>query len=263
MRSLDLITKWNLFVEPRMRDLAVVTGTSGAIGKSIAERFFQAGYLVCGIDWVEVDDGNIDLFIKEDLQNFVSNSQAQEALLSKIRDWAGDDTLDALINNAAYQFVSQCHPIPVNELVKSYNINAIAPYLLTTNLACQMTQGTGSVVNIGSIHSRLTKPGFLAYAATKAALATITRGLALDYADRIRVNCIEPASIQTPMLLDGFKDSPEKLRTLQAFHPQQRIGTPAEVAELAFQISSGKLRFLHGSCIDMSGGIACRLHDPA
>ena len=246
-----------------MRNLAVVTGTSGAIGKAIAERFFQAGYLICGIDRVEVDDSNLDLFIKEDLHTFVSNNQAQEALLSKIGDWVGDDTLDALINNAAYQFVSQVHPIPVNELIKSYNINAIAPYLLTANLASRMTQGIGSVVNIGSIHSRLTKPGFLAYAATKAALAMITRGLALDYADRIRVNCIEPASIQTPMLLDGFKDFPEKLRELEDFHPQKRIGTPAEIAELAFQISSGKLRFLHGSCIDMSGGIACRLHDPA
>jgi len=246
-----------------MRNLAVVTGTSGAIGRAIADRFFQAGYLVCGIDRVEVDNVKLDLFIKEDLHTFVSNDQAQEALISKIGDWIGDDTLDALINNAAYQFVSQVHPIPANEMIKSYGINAIAPYLLTANLASRMTPGLGSVVNIGSIHSRLTKPGFLAYAATKAALSMITRGLALDFADRIRVNCIEPASIQTPMLLDGFKDFPEKMRELEDFHPQKRIGTPAEIAELAFQISSGKLRFLHGSCIDMSGGIACRLHDPA
>jgi len=246
-----------------MRNIAVITGTSGAIGKSIAGRFKQANHLVCGIDLVEIENENVDLFIKMDLNEFVINHDMQAHLFSEIDRWIGENTIDALINNAACQYVSRMHPIPAAELTKSYNVNAIAPYLLIANLVHRMTPGTGSVVNVGSIHSRLTKPGFIAYAATKAALAAMTRGLALDFEDRIRINCIEPASVETPMLLDGFKEFPEKMRELENFHPQRRIATPAEIAEMIFQISSSKIRFLHGACIDMSGGISGRLHDPA
>ena len=126
-----------------------------------------------------------------------------------------------------------------------------------------MAAQTGSVVNVGSIHTRLTKPGFVAYSTSKAALSALTRGLALDYADRFRINCVEPASVSTPMLIDGFKDAPEKLRALESHHPQQRIATPEEIAELIFLISASGIGFLHGACIDISGAISSRLHDPA
>ena len=106
-------------------------------------------------------------------------------------------------------------------------------------------------------------PDIYHYAMTKAALAAMTRGLALDFEDKIRINCIEPAAVETPMLVDGFKEFPEKMQELKNHHPQKRIATPAEIAELVFQISSSKIQFLHGSCIDMSGGISGRLHDPA
>ena len=79
----------------------------------------------------------------------------------------------------------------------------------------------------------------------------------------MRINCIEPASVETAMLLDGFKDFPGKKLELENYHPQKRISTPDEIAELVYIISSAGVRFLHGSCIDISGGIANRLHDPA
>jgi NAD(P)-dependent dehydrogenase (short-subunit alcohol dehydrogenase family) len=152
--------------------------------------------------------------------------------------------------------------MPTDELIKSYQINVVAPYLLITSLANVLTEKTASVVNIGSIHSRLTKPGFISYAVTKAALAALTRGLALDFEDHMRINCIEPASVETPMLLDGFKSFPEKKLDLERHYPQKRIATADEIAELAVLVSSVGVRFLHGACIDISGGISCRLHDP-
>jgi len=64
------------------------------------------------------------------------------------------------------------------------------------------------------------------------------------------------------MLLDGFKAFPEKKVALEEHHPQKRIATPYEIAEMALAMSSKGVRFLHGACIDMSGGIGSRLHDP-
>jgi NAD(P)-dependent dehydrogenase (short-subunit alcohol dehydrogenase family) len=90
----------------------------------------------------------------------------------------------------------------------------------------------------------------------------MTRAMAVDLGSRIRVNAIEPAAIETDMLKAGFTEQPEKFAELQACHPQGRIGKPEEVAALALSVASGELRFLHGACIGMDGGISGRLHDP-
>ena len=246
-----------------MARYVLVTGSTGAIGSAISRKFKETECIVCGIDQIAGEVGALDYFIKVDLNKFVIDEYCRDSVISKIASWLGNNTLDVLVNNAAYQYVSLKHPIPVGELTKSYNVNVIAPYLLITTLSKNLTKNTASVVNIGSIHSRLTKPGFVAYATTKAALASLTKGLALDYEDLIRINCIEPASVETPMLLDGFKNFPYKKMELENYHPQKRISTPEEIAELVSIISSAGLRFLHGSCIDISGGIASRLHDPA
>jgi NAD(P)-dependent dehydrogenase (short-subunit alcohol dehydrogenase family) len=240
----------------------LVTGSAGAIGSSVSKKFKEAGYLVCGIDQIAKQDATLDYFIQADLNDFVVDNSYRNGVINAIANWLGQSKLDVLVNNAAYQYVSLSHPIPVAELTKSYNVNVIAPYLLVTELSNILVEKTASIVNIGSIHSRLTKPGFISYATTKAALAALTRGLALDFENRIRINCIEPASVETPMLLDGFKDSPRRKIELESYYPQKRISTPDEIAELAYLISSDAVRFLHGSCIDMSGGIGCRLHDP-
>jgi NAD(P)-dependent dehydrogenase (short-subunit alcohol dehydrogenase family) len=246
-----------------MKRHILVTGSTGAIGCAISRKFKAAGWVVCGLDQVAGEAKAIDHFIEADLNEFVVDEQCKRSVISEIVSWLNEHTLDVLVNNAAYQYVTINHPMPAIELMKSYNINVIAPYLLITELSSMLTEHTASVVNIGSIHSRLTKPGFVSYATTKAALAALTRGLALDYEDRIRINCIEPASVETPMLLDGFKKFPEKKLELESYHPQKRISTPDEIAELVSLISSDGVRFLHGSCIDISGGIASRLHDPA
>lgn len=246
-----------------MARYVLVTGSTGAIGSAISKKFKAAGCKVCGLDQIAGEAGLLDHFINADLNQFVTDEFFRENIFSNISNWLGKNTLDVLVNNAAYQFVSLNHPIPTLELTKSYNVNVIAPYLLITNLSKILTSQIASVVNLGSVHSRLTKPGFVAYATTKAALASLTKGLALDYKDQMRINCIEPASVETPMLLKGFEESPEKKLALESFHPQLRISSPEEIAELTFLISSPEIRFLHGSCIDISGGIANRLHDPA
>lgn len=246
-----------------MRRYALVTGSAGTIGRAMVRCFRNAGYEVCGLDIIEEAEKSSDNFIKADLEELVSDKGYRKKLIDNVKSWLGEYKLDVLINNAAVQYVSNDHPIPVEDLVRSYSVNVIAPYLLITELADAMREGFGSVINIGSVHSRLTKPGFVGYSTTKAALAALTRGLALDYEDRLRINCIEPASVETSMLLHGFKSCPDKKIDLENFHPQKRIAQPAEVAAMALALSSGDVRFLHGACIDMSGGISGRLHDPA
>lgn len=167
-----------------------------------------------------------------------------------------------MVNNAAFQYVSTQHSIEIDKFKQSLNVNLIAPYILTTYLSDDLEKTKGSVINISSIHARLTKPGFSFYASSKAALSMLTKSLAIDFGGKFRVNCIEPAAIDTKMLREGFNNDEEKIDDLVSFHPQNRIAKPEEIANLVVKISESGIDFLHGACIDISGGISSRLHDP-
>lgn len=170
--------------------------------------------------------------------------------------------LDVLINNAAIQILGGADSLTRQDWQTTLNVNLLAPFLLTQALLQELENAQGCVVNIGSIHARLTKKNFVAYSTSKAALAGITRALAVDLGSRVRINCIEPAAIETEMLKAGFEGKPELYEQLEHCHPQQRIGQPDEVARLALVIAEGGMTFLHGACISLDGGIAGRLYDP-
>jgi NAD(P)-dependent dehydrogenase (short-subunit alcohol dehydrogenase family) len=117
-------------------------------------------------------------------------------------------------------------------------------------------------VHIGSIHSQLTKPGFTAYATSKAALAGLTRAMAVELGGTVRVNAIQPAAIATPMLEAGFADAPHLKSQLDAFHPTGAIGSPADVARAVLFLLDPVNSFLNGCVLPLGGGIHSRLHDP-
>jgi NAD(P)-dependent dehydrogenase (short-subunit alcohol dehydrogenase family) len=244
------------------KPIAVVTGSSGFLGREICKRFHEDGYIVLGIDQILIENNFCDGFIQIDLNELVCNLVLINNILSLIESYENAGFLRVLINNAAYQFVSHSHPISLNEMSKSVNVNALAPYYLTTTLAGRLASSKGLVVNISSIHARLTKAGFTAYSSTKAMLSALTRSLAIEYGGRFQIICVEPAAIDTGMLREGFVNEPDKLAVLNSYHPSGRIGTVEEVAKFVAMICMSNIEFLHGACIDISGGIAGRLHDP-
>ena len=150
----------------------------------------------------------------------------------------------------------------VAKFSKSLDTNLLAPFLLVQGLLKDLERAEGSIINISSIHARQTKPNFVAYATTKAALSGMTRALAVELGPRARINSIEPAAIDTPMLQEGFANAPSFYQQLENCHPQQRIGTPAEVARTALMLAGKDVRFIHGACVTLDGGISARLFDP-
>jgi len=90
----------------------------------------------------------------------------------------------------------------------------------------------------------------------------MTRLLAIELGNRIRVNAIEPGAIATEMLEQGFKDSPGKRTQLDAMQPMKRIGTPQEVAQLARFLISDEAQFINGATVQIDGGIRSQLYDP-
>lgn len=239
----------------------VVTGSNGGIGSAIARVLKDSGYFVIGVGR-SPDQGRSDRYIRCDLDAFVREPSVREGFAGDVARLLDGRELAALVNNSAVQKLSPAPDMPLGDFVTTMNVNVTAAFALSQALLPMLERSGGSILNIGSIHARLTKPGFAAYATSKAALRGLTQALAVDCGDKVRVNLIEPAAISTDMLLAGFAGSREAFEELNACHPAGRIGQPEEIAELAAFMISGKCAFMNGSIVEVNGGIGARLHDP-
>jgi NAD(P)-dependent dehydrogenase (short-subunit alcohol dehydrogenase family) len=243
---------------------AVITGAAGGIGQALVRGFAAAGHAVIATDVVPCPDAlPCDTFLQLDLERTVADPQYADECFAALRQALRGRRLAALVNNAAVQILGGVEQLDRSAWQRTLNVNLLAPFVWTQALLPELEQASGAVVNISSIHARLTKPQFVAYATSKAALSGMTRAMAQDLRGRVRVNAIEPAAIATDMLVAGFADRPDLYAQLQAFHPTGRIGRPSEVAELAVWLASDAAAFVHGSCLALDGGIGASLHDPA
>lgn len=241
----------------------VITGSSGGVGQALVKVFAEAGYRVLATDLTASADLPSSVsYLSIDLERFVNDVGYADVVISEVMQFIGEQGLDVLINNAAIQILGGVDSLKRDDWKRSLDVNLTAPFLISQSLLASLEKVVGSVVNISSIHARLTKKNFVAYSTTKSALSGLTRSMAVDLGCRIRVNAIEPAAIETPMLSAGFSEQPQLLKELADCHPQHRIGTPQEIAVLALAIAENRFGFLHGACIRIDGGIGCRLYDP-
>jgi len=243
--------------------IALITGAAGGIGRALVQVFHDTGYHVIATDITEKHpDLLCAIYLQANIAQFVQDDTYAQEVLSSIRNSLNGQGLNILINNAAIQILGGADSLSRSDWKTTLDINLVAPFLLTQALLPELEATQGSVINIGSIHARLTKKNFVAYATSKAALAGMTRALAVDLGPRVRVNAIEPAAIETDMLKAGFAGKPDLYAQLENCHPQQCIGQPEEVARLALAIAEGGMNFLHGACIGLDGGISGQLFDP-
>ena len=248
---------------PDKKPHCLITGAGGGIGRALVDVFNEAGYAVIATDRDSQPAGlPCAHYLQIDLARLAGDEIFAQQQLATIRGLLGGRGLRALVNNAAVQILGDADSLTRGDWRSMLDVNLLAPFLLTQGLLPELEAARGCVVNIGSIHARLTKKNFVAYATSKAALAGMTRALAVDLGSRIRINAIEPAAIETGMLKAGFADKPELRAQLESCHPQQRIGQPEEVARLALAMVDGGMDFLHGACVGLDGGIGARLFDP-
>lgn len=246
-----------------MRSYVVITGANGGIGKALVAAFRAANYGVIASDITpQGADLGCDHFVQADLQQTVTNEACSEQIFSGIRQVLDGQPLKGLVNNAAIQILGGVEELDRTAWQTTLNINLLAPFVWTQALLPELSKAEGCVVNIGSIHARLTKKNFVAYATSKAALAGLTRAMAVDLGEKVRVNAIEPAAIETEMLKAGFDGKPEQYEQLKKYHPTRKIGRPEEIAKLVYMMINASTPFLNGAIINFDGGVGAVLHDP-
>lgn len=242
----------------------IITGAAGGIGQALVKAFAEASHPVIGVDIAQKSDAfpkNCH-FIQADLARTVEDPGYADTVFSEIRTAIDDRPLDALINNAAVQILGKVEELDRLAWRKTLNVNLLAPVFWTQAFLPELEAAKGCVLNISSIHARLTKPEFVAYATSKAALSGMTRAMAVELGARVRVNAIEPAAIDTAMLRAGFDGRSQEFSQLLAYHPSRCIGTPNDIARLAVWLTSDTASFANGACFAIDGGIGARLHDP-
>ena len=244
----------------------VVTGAAGSIGRALCEEFRKASYFVLATD-IQMDSPHqlADAYLPCDLIRLSDDAVYASDFFRtafQILD-KQDSPLKVIVNNAAVQLLGGLRSITRDTWERTLAVNVTAPLLLTQGFLERLEAAEGLVINIGSIHARLTKPNFVAYATSKSALSGLTRALSVDLGNRVRVLGIEPAAIDTVMLSEGFGGDAWKKEALAAHHPLNRIGSAGEVARLAVALARPGTEYLQGSIVTIDGGISNRLHDPS
>ena len=240
----------------------LITGGASGIGLALVEKFTTEGSNVYFIDsngllgrQVEKEfqeKGKSVTFLEVDIRE---ESQVQLAIQSI------PSKLNVLINNAGISHIGNLASTTLADFERLFAVNVSGMFLCSqAALPKLIEEGGGSILNMCSVAATMGISDRFAYSMTKGATLSMTLSIARDYVNQgIRCNCISPGRVHTPFV-DGFlaKNYPgkeqEMFEKLAATQPIGRMGTPTEIAELAYFISSDAGKFITGSNFTIDGG---------
>ncbi len=235
---------------PLQGRIALITGAAGDIGAAIVRRFVAAGARVAAVDVKPVRSREV-LALSCDL----ADAAAVKQTVDEVARHYG--ALHVLVNNAAADTArAPVADVALEDWQRHFAVNVTGAFLMAKySIPHMRVAGGGVVVNIASQLGSVTSKHGAAYSASKAAVISLTRSIAVDHAaDGIRAVSLSPGAIMTSRLTTRFGGEEATNKALAGLHPIGRLGTPEEVAEAALFLVSGKASFFTGSDVVMDGG---------
>lgn len=232
----------------------VVTGAGSGIGYEMARRFAAEGAEVFAADLnpdLAPDGTNA-------LRADVSDAADVEAMITTAIDATG--RIDVLCNNAGIGSTTDAIACTPEEWDRVFAVNARGVFLGTrAALPHMLARGTGVIVNTASVAGLVGLRDRAAYCASKGAVISFTKQVALQYAGTgVRCNCICPGTVDSPWvggLLEKADDPSAAREALIARQPMGRLGQPEEIAEAALYLASDVAAFVTGTALVIDGGL--------
>ncbi|RPJ84627.1 MAG: SDR family oxidoreductase, partial [Acidobacteria bacterium] len=161
-----------------------------------------------------------------------------------------------LVNNSGVHLKKELGQVTDDDFHRVIHVNQEAVFSLTREVARAMApRGRGSLIMVSSMASRYGIPKVVAYTASKAAVEGMTRALAVELSPRgIRVNCIAPGFIDTPMSARALGQDPDRQRRVLERTPLGRLGKPEEVGFAAVFLASEAASYITGAILTVDGG---------
>jgi NAD(P)-dependent dehydrogenase (short-subunit alcohol dehydrogenase family) len=237
--------------------VVVVTGGSRGIGRAVAEAFLDAGaeVAICGRnepagDELPAAQGRRAAFFPADVRDA---EQAASVVAATVERFGH---LDVLVNNAGGS-----PAVPAAEASARFSSQVVALNLLAplfcaqaANAVMQDAPEGGCIVNIGSVSALRPSPGTAAYGAAKAGLVSLTRSLAVEWAPKVRVNCVVAGMVATEAASEHYGGR-AGLAAVAATVPLGRMGTPQDVARACLFLASPSLAsYVSGAALEVHGG---------
>ena len=239
-------------------EIALVTGATRGIGKSIADEFAQAGAMVIGTATTKEGAENIsNRLSKTDLDGhgIVLDVASTEQISETIKALKQSNLMPSiLVNNAGISLENLLMRIKEEEWEKVIAINLSSAFYLSKAVIGSMLKNRhGRIINIGSVQGSTGAPGHSHYSAAKAGLIGLTKSLAQEVGSRnITVNAISPGYVSTDMT----KDIDEKMnQALLEQIPLKRFGKPIDIAKTAIYLASSSGSYITGETINVNGGM--------
>lgn len=245
--------------------LAIVTGAASGIGRATTLALARSG---CRVIATDITDVGLRALLDE-------NDSSGDAIVTRmldVTDWSAvmafaDETVrdfgtpTYLVANAGINPPSPS-TADIDEAFWDQVMNVNLKGLFACNrafLPSMVTAGRGAIVNLASVSGLIGWGGTSVYSASKGGVIALTRALAAEYADRgIRVNCVCPGSVRTPMVLNNLSRLPDpesRLRRTAELHPLKRVGEPVEIADAILYLLSDRASFVTGTALTVDGGL--------
>ncbi|PJZ01490.1 MULTISPECIES: dihydroanticapsin 7-dehydrogenase [Bacillus] len=241
----------------------LITGGASGIGYAAVQAFLnqKANVVVADIDEAQGEEmvrkENHDglHFVQTDITD---EAACQQAVQSAVDTFGG---LDVLINNAGIEIVAPIHEMELSDWNKVLQVNLTGTFLMSKYaLKHMLAAGKGNIINTCSVGGVVAWPDIPAYNASKGGVLQLTRSMAVDYAKhQIRVNCVCPGIIDTPLneksFLENNEGTLEEIKKEKAkVNPLLRLGKPEEIANVMLFLASDLSSYMTGSAITADGG---------
>ena len=241
--------------------VAVITGASTGIGKATRDLLVSEGAIVYNLDRNKPGEEDPHFIFCD-----VSKKENINAAIDRV--FEKEKRIDMLFANAGVHLFATLEETSYEQLESIVAINILGIfYLLKKTIPIMKQQRKGSVVLMGSDQTFIGKASSSVYGMTKAAIGQLAKSTAIDYAPyNIRVNCICPGTINTPLLHRAVEQfvgktgtaAEEVYRSLDGVQPMGRIGKPEEIAQSVAFLLSDESSFTTGSLFAVDGGYICQ-----